>query len=59
MNKSQFKAGSLSILASSLLIGAYGQNPQQSTSGTEFKGKIAKTFAESEEYWPEKRKAPA
>ncbi len=58
MNNSHFKAGRLSLLASSLVITAYGQNTQLLTSEIGFKGKIAKTFAESEEFWPEKKKAP-
>jgi arylsulfatase A-like enzyme len=49
--------GSFSLLASSLIIGGPGLRAQQSTDN-EFKGKIGKTFSESQEYWPEKKKAP-
>ncbi len=59
MNKTHFKTGSFALLASSVLTTVYAQKPQQLTSEEGFKGKIGKTFAESQEYWPEKKKAPA
>lgn len=59
MNKLYLKTGSTGLLVSSLLTSAFGQNPQQLTSTSNFKGKIGKTFAESEEAWPEKKHAPA
>jgi len=58
MNKFYFKTGSVGFLASSLLTSAFGQNPQQLTSASGFKGKVGKTIAESEESFPEKKQAP-
>ena len=58
MNKLYLKTGSFGLLATSFLTSAYGQNPQQLTSATGFKGKISRTAADSQEAWPEKKTAP-
>lgn len=59
MNKLNLKRGSAVFLASSLMMSAYGQQLKRLTSEDGFKGKIGRTVAESQEYLPEKRKAPA
>lgn len=58
MNAKLIKNGSLGFIASALLINISGQNQQPLTSEAPFKGKIGKTLAESEPYWPERKKAP-
>src|SRR6188472_4284882 len=59
MNKLHFKKGIMLALVFSIGMTAFGQAPQQLTSDKEFKGKIGRTYAESQEYFPEKKKAPA
>ena len=57
MKKFNLQTGSFGLLASTLAITAYSQQVQQPVN-SEFKGKIGKTFAESQEYWPERKQAP-
>lgn len=53
------RRGTYSLIAYSLLFCGSAVHAQQNRGQEpEFKGKIAKTFAESEEWWPEKKKAP-
>ncbi|WP_207534123.1 arylsulfatase [Desertivirga arenae] len=59
MNKLPFKSGCAALLMASVLNTASGQNSQEFTSDKSFKGKIGRKISESEEYHPEKRKAPA
>ena len=59
MSKIIFKTGIRMLFASSILMNAYGQQSGQLTSDKGFKGKIGRTVAESQEYHPEKKKAPA
>lgn len=56
MNKLYAKAGCAALLASAVMLNAYGQ---KLTSDENFKGQIGRTKAESKEYHPEKKKAPA
>jgi arylsulfatase len=59
MNKLHLKTGIMVLWVSSAMMNAHSQAPQQLTSDKEFKGKIGRTYAESQEYFPEKKKAPA
>jgi arylsulfatase A-like enzyme len=57
MNKNLLQESALGIMASSLIFSScVNQHPPKQDN---FKGKIGKTLAESEEYWPEKKNAPA
>lgn len=59
MKKINFKIAGVAILIT--FISQYGnaQTPKKLTSDAGFKGKIGRTVAESQEYLPEKKKAPA
>ncbi|MCO4294208.1 arylsulfatase [Solitalea sp. MAHUQ-68] len=59
MNKNYKKAGFTALLASSVMLNAYGQSEQKLTSDPNFKGKVGRTTAESVEYHPERKQAPA
>ena len=63
MKKNILQKTALGFLTSSLLFSAGCENKEKKESEvqetSEFKGKIGKTYSESEEWWPEKKKAPA
>ncbi|HLP04963.1 MAG TPA: arylsulfatase [Paludibacter sp.] len=58
MKKIQYSTRVVGIFASSILTSAYAQTTPQQIAGTQFKGKIGKTLADSQEAWPEKKTAP-
>ncbi len=59
MNKFYLRTGGLGLFVSSLLFSAYGQNQElPQPEEQQFRGKIGKTLAESQEYWTERGKAP-
>lgn len=57
-HKYYFAILTLGMLIASCQPKHTGETPAADPPSTEFKGRIAKTFAESEEWWPEKKQAP-
>ncbi|ARS39152.1 sulfatase [Sphingobacteriaceae bacterium GW460-11-11-14-LB5] len=59
MKRIHYKIAGAAILISSIFQAASAQTSNPLTSDQGFKGKIGRTAAESQEYFPEKKKAPA
>lgn len=59
MKRISFLKGSMVVLASSVLMNAYGQQPGPLTADKNFKGKIGRTVAESVPYISPGKTAPA